>query len=645
MSSGAEMTSDLEVRSGNETSKLVRRTRAGHLYDRFENGFAILILALIAALPAAEIVLRGVFRTGVWAGQAYLANLVFLVGFVGALVTTRRGRHLAISGLSHDPNSAFNRVAELTSAAIAGSFSTAMAFSSASLVLIGFSGADRVGVLPTRLFAVFMPFVFAVMAVRFSRGTRRPGALIGGGVAFGSFLAFPAILNILFEVMMDVPVWVFAIQDFWFAVIGVITVPLIVVVVVSAFLGTPLFVVLGSVAYLLFAHAGGAVEVVPSEGYQMLTGASIPAIPLFTIAGYFLSESKAGERLVRLFQALFGWLPGGMVVAAVISTVFFTSFTGASGVTILALGGLLYYVLHESGRHSDEFTTGILTSSSNVGLLFPPSLAMILYGTTAQINIFHMFLAGILPGFLIVIAFCAVGVLVSLRHGVKPSGFDARAAGAALKESAGEVLLPVVIITAFFSGVTTIVETGALAVVYVVVLEIIIRREISLHRVPRVMLKAITIIGGVLVILASARALSYFIIDARVPMLLSEWVQSAIASPLVFLMLLNVVLLITGCFMDIFSAILVVAPLVIPLGAAYGIAPVHLGAIFIANLGLGFITPPVGLDLFIASYRFNKSLSGMYRNVLPFFGVQLAAVLVITYVPWLSTVLVNRFGG
>lgn len=631
--------------SGGDTTGSLGATRVGRVLRKLENGTAVTVLFIVPAIPAAEIVLRGVFRTGIWAGAAYLTHFVFLLGFVGGLITTRSGRHLAISVFVSNPDSRIGKTSRMITASLSTMFSTALLWSSLSLVLIGFSAADRVGHVPTRVFAVAMPIAFLIMAVRFARTSTRPVVSGALGVMLGSFLAFPALLNILFEISTNVPFVVMDFWDVWFSVIGTVSVPLIVLTVASAFLGTPLFLVLGGVALVLFAQSGGAIEVVPSEGYEMLTGAAIPAIPLFTLAGYFLSESKAGERLVRLFRALFGWLPGGLIIAAVLATVFFTTFTGASGVTILALGGLLYYVLHESGSHSDRFTTGILTSSSNVGLLFPPSLAMILYGTTAQINIFEMFLAGIVPGIVIVVAFCTVGVVVSIRRGVRPVAFDAREAILAIRESIGEIMLPVVIITAFFSGLTTIVETGALAVVYVLIVEVAIRKEIPLKRFPEVALNCITIVGGVLVILAAARGLSYFIIDARVPMILSEWVEATIASPIVFLVLLNIVLLVTGCFMDIFSAILVVAPLVIPLGALYGIDPIHLGVIFIANLGLGFTTPPVGLDLFIASYRFNKPLSTMYRNILPFFLVQLGVVLIITYVPWLSTVLVRTFGG
>jgi tripartite ATP-independent transporter DctM subunit len=401
-------------------------------------------------------------------------------------------------------------------------------------------------------------------------------------------------------------------------------------------LGTPLFIVLSGAALLLFARVGGALEVIPNEAYNVLTDGTIPAIPLFTFTGYILSESKAGERLVNLFRSWFGWLPGGLVVAAVLASAFFTSFTGASGVTILALGGLLYYVLHTRGQQSEAFTVGLLTSTSNVGLLFPPSLAIIIYGTIAQVNIFHMFLAGIVPGVLIALSFIVIGVVVSIRRGNKRTPFEPKQAMATLKSAMSEILLPVVIVVAFFSGLTTLVETAALAVAYVLVVEVAVRREISLRRLPEVALKCITIVGGVLIILGAARGLSFYIVDAQVPVLLRDWMRDHVTSRFVFLLLLNGALLLTGCLMDIFSAILIVAPLVVPLGELFGVAPVHLGAIFLANLGLGFITPPVGLDLFLSSYRFNEAMPRLYRYVLPFFAVELAVVLLITYVPFFA---------
>jgi tripartite ATP-independent transporter DctM subunit len=278
----------------------------------------------------------------------------------------------------------------------------------------------------------------------------------------------------------------------------------------------------------------------------------------------------------------------------------------------------------------------MLTSASNIGLLFPPSLAIIIYGTIAQVNIFHMFLAGIVPGALIALSFIGIGVFVSIRRGNTRKPFEPKEAMTTLKSAMSEILLPVVIVVAFFSGLTTLVETAALAVAYVLVVEVLVRREISLKRLPEVALKCITIVGGVLIILGAARGLSFYIVDAQVPVLLRDWMRDHVTSRFVFLLILNGALLLTGCLMDIFSAILIVAPLVVPLGELFGVAPVHLGAIFLANLGLGFITPPVGLDLFLSSYRFNESMPKLYRYVLPFFLVELAVVLLITYVPFFA---------
>jgi tripartite ATP-independent transporter DctM subunit len=334
-------------------------------------------------------------------------------------------------------------------------------------------------------------------------------------------------------------------------------------------------------------------------------------------------------------------MPGGMVVASILVSVFFATFTGASGVVILALGGLLYIILHKKGNQSERFTVGLLTGVGDLGLLFPPSLVLILYGTTAQVSVLDMFLGGLLPGTLTVLVFCIVGIVVSIRRGEHRHPFVVKDALAALGESVWEILLPVIIVVGYFTGLTTLVETGAVAVLYVVIVEMFIRRELSFADLVRAGVKSAIIMGGVLVILAGARALSYYIIDSRVPFLLIEWVQAHISSKLVFLLLLNLALLITGMFMDIFSAVLVVVPLIIPLGEVFGIHPVHLGVIFVANMALGFITPPVGLELFLASYRFGQPLAKVYRYVIPFFLLQLGAVLLITYVPWFSTVLLG----
>lgn len=614
------------------------------LLRRVENLLNLVALLVLGLLPIIEIFVRSVFRAGIPSASEYVEHFVLLVGYLGAMLAAREGEHLSVAAASLVRGERAKHIIQIVTGAVAVAFTTAFLIASTEWLITAFGSGLMVGILPIRFFAGVVPVSFAFITVRFiltmPRG--RASAISGAvGVLVGILLALGSVTNLIYTVSMEIPEVVFTIESVWFGFIDLFSLPLIILLIVSAFLGTPLFVVLTGVAYLLFSRSAGIVAVVPNEGYTMLTSSSIPAIPMFTFVGYLLSESKAGERLFRLFRALFGWFRGGMVVASIIVSVFFATFTGASGVVILALGGLLYMILHERGRQSEPFTVGLLTGVGDLGLLFPPSLVLILYATTAQVNVLEMFLGGILPGTLTVIAFATIGIIVSIRRGDTTEPFSVRTLLHALGESIWEILLPAVIIVGFFSGLTTLVETGAVAVAYVVVVEVLVKREVSLKALMRAAVKSATIMGGVLVILAGARALSYYIVDSRIPMLLVEWVQTHIDSRIVFLLLLNLVLLVTGCLMDIFSAILVIAPLIIPLGDLFGIHPVHLGVIFVANMALGFITPPVGLELFLSSYRFNKPLVKVYRYVLPFFFLHLAVVLLITYVPWFTTVLVG----
>ncbi len=610
--------------------------------ESWAGGLGLLLLAL---LPMIEIVVRIVAAGGIPGYNAYLIHLVLSCAFLGGMITAREERHLAITVAVDALPRHLRDAAGVARAFFSAALGSAFFWVSLSFVFIGFEPRARVGVFPVHLFAAVMPLGFLVMTVRFMLRTPRSAVawiVAALGVLTGTFLASQSLADIVYLHAPVIPEFVDRVVDLWYLLVPVVSVPLIVLLVVAAFLGVPLFIVLGGVALLLFARDFGALAVVANEGYEMLTGGTIPAIPLFTLAGFFLSESRAGERLVRLFRALFGWMPGGLVIAAVLASTFFTTFTGASGVTILALGGLLYYVLAGSGAYDERFSTGVLTGSGSIGLLFPPSLALIVYGSIAQVSIFDLFLGGILPGLLMVVAMCAVGVVVAIRRGTPSVPFDGREALEALAESVWEILLPVLIVVVYFTGIATLVETAAVAVSYVIVVEVVIRREIGYRQLVDVSLKALTIIGGVLMILALARALSYYIVDTQLPVMLRDWVQTAIASRFVFLMLVNLALLVAGMFMDIFGAILIVAPLIIPLGPVFGVDPVHLGIIFIANMGIGFITPPVGLNLFLAAYRFEMPLARIYRNVAPFFLIQLAIVLVITYWPWLSTALLGR---
>ncbi len=605
--------------------------------ESWAGGLGLLVLAL---LPMLEIIVRIVVAGGISGYNAYLVHLVLYCAFLGGMITAREERHLAITVAVDALPQRWSDAAGILRVFFSAMLGFAFFWVSLTFVIIGFEPLARVGFVPVHLFAAVMPLGFLVMTVRFIlRGPRTVSARVVAalGVLAGTFLASQSLADIVYLHAMEIPGFVDRIVDLWYSVVPVVSLPLIVLLIITAFLGVPLFIVLGGVALLLFARDFGALAVVANEGYEMLTGGTIPAIPLFTLAGFFLSESRAGERLVRLFRALFGWMPGGLVIAAVLVSTFFTTFTGASGVTILALGGLLYYVLTGSGSYDERFSTGVLTGSGSIGLLFPPSLALIVYGSIAQVSIFDLFLGGILPGLLLVVAMCTVGVVVAIRRGVPSVPFDGREAWASLLESIWEILLPVLIVVVYFSGIATLVETSAVAVAYVIVVEVVIRREIGYRQVVDVSLKALTIVGGVLMILALARALSYYIVDTQLPTMLRDWVQTAIGSRFVFLILVNLALLVAGMFMDIFGAILIVAPLIIPLGTVFGVDPVHLGIIFIANMGIGFITPPVGLNLFLAAYRFEMPLARIYRNVAPFFLIQLAIVLVITYWPWLST--------
>jgi tripartite ATP-independent transporter DctM subunit len=616
------------------------KSRAARALFRFENGINGIILLLIAVLPTLEIIARLFFKTGIHSSAELTQHLVLWLTCLGGAITSREGKHITLSvGLEMISDSVRGWIIVLTTF-LSTTISSAMTWSALSLVLIGFDPTKRIAFIPIQIAVAVIPAGFLLITVRFLtrspiRGAKRLIAAMG--CVFGTIIAFSSVMNILYTILPQVPMALDSVQEISFRIAGGFAPVGVAILVASIFFGTPIFIVLGRVAYLLFVRSFGALEVIPSEAYSMLTGYSIPAIPLFTFAGFILSESKAGERLVRLFRAWLGWMPGGLIIMAVLVCTFFTTFTGATGVTILALGALLAYVLVESGRYTTDFSNGLITGSGSIGLLFPPSLPIILYGVIAQINIKHMFVGGILPGLVMVLTICGIGIFTAVTHKVRPVPFQIKEAALAIKDSFWEILLPVIILLGYFLGITTLVETGAVAVIYALLIELAIHRDLSLRDLPQVMLKCIPIVGGVLIILAAAKGLSYYLVDAEVPMRLSSWVQENISSKYVFLILLNLALLITGCLMDIFSAILVVVPLIIPMGEAFGIHPVHLGVIFLANLGVGYLTPPVGLNLFLAAYRFNQPLVKIYRNVIPFFLALLAVVFLITYVPWFST--------
>ena len=610
---------------------------------RLEEILCAVFISILALLPAAEAVARIFFRTGVPASSGLMAQQLLLAGLLAGMIATRNGDHLSIALAQHFSGERLRerlqKLADLISALVV----TVIAWTSLPFIKIGLEGRI-IGFIPDRVFALILPVGYGVMAIRFARRSGCTGWKILFpilAISLGTLASFPVIAKCIWG--FDLPDPVFDLCDRFYLLAYYGKVPLTILLLAAALGGTPLFVVMGGLALLLLHAAGGEMDSVAADIYASLTSTNIIAIPLFTMVGFFLSESRAGERLVNTFRSLFSWLPGGIIVAAVLICAFFTSFTGASGVTILALGGILYTILSEHMRYPEKFSIGLLTSVGSIGLLFPPSLPLILIGAATQTNIFHLFLGGIMPGLILVGAMIIFGVIASVRVKIPVERFNGRKALAGLRESAFEILLPCFLIAGYFTGLLSLVEIGAAAALYIFVVEVLIHRDIKLADVSRVFIKAIPIIGGVLSILAMSKALSYYIVDTHAPSNLAKWMHSAVASKFVFLLLLNLGLLVVGCLMDIFSAILIVLPLIAPLGQAYGIDPVHLGIIFITNLELGFLTPPVGLNLFLASYRFKKPFVRICRYMFPFLAIHLAVVLLVTYAPWLSTYLTRFF--
>lgn len=416
-----------------------------------------------------------------------------------------------------------------------------------------------------------------------------------------------------------------------------------------ALLGTPLFVIIAASALWGFYSAEIDLSVVAIEIYRLAEMPILLAIPLFTFAGYLLSESGAPGRLVRLTQAFLGWMPGGLAIVALVACALFTAFTGASGVTIVALGAILYPALMQAG-YRDNFNLGLITTSGSLGVLFAPSLPLILYGIVAQqlnvgasFTIDELFLAGLLPG-LLMISMLSAWAIWQGRHNlpVKKEKTSWTNIVAVSKECAWELPLPFIVLGGIYSGYFAVSEAAAVTVVYVLVVEVLIHREIPFNTLPSIIRKSMVLVGAVLVILGVSLASTNYLVDAEVPMHLFETIQEYVSDPLTFLLLLNVFLLILGMMLDIFSALMIMVPLLLPIAVRYGIDPVHLGIIFLANMQIGYFTPPVGMNLFIASYRFKKPIMTLYRATWPFFLILLTSVLIITYWPALSLALPGR---
>ena len=421
---------------------------------------------------------------------------------------------------------------------------------------------------------------------------------------------------------------------------------LVIILVLLALLGAPLFSIIIAAAMAGFYFSDIHLSVLAIEFYRIADTPILLALPLFTFAGYLLGESNTSSRLVRLTQAFLGWMPGGLAIVAFIVCALFTAFTGASGVTIVAMGALLYPALKQAG-YQQNFSLGLVTTSGSLGLLLPPSLPLILYGVIAQqmdegsnISIEKLFVAGILPALLMIIMLSAWSIWANRTHPIPLTRFSIKKATAAVRESIWEIPLPFFVFFGIYSGYFAVSEAAAVTALYVLIVEVFIYKEIALSRLAGLIKDSMVMVGGILLILGVSLGFTNFLIDVEVPVKLFEFCQRVVSSRIIFLVLLNIFLLILGAMLDIFSAIIIMVPLMLPVANQYGVDPVHLGIIFLANMQIGYFTPPVGMNLFIAGYRFNKPIIEIYKATIPFMIVLMAAVLVITYWPWLSLVFI-----
>ncbi len=403
-----------------------------------------------------------------------------------------------------------------------------------------------------------------------------------------------------------------------------------------AMLGAPIFAVMAALAMVAFQYSGIELSAVAVEIYRLASAPTILTIPLFTFAGYVLAESKAPVRLLNLSQALLGWLPGGVAIVCLFVCAFFTAFTGASGVTIIALGGLLFPILIQEG-YSEKFALGLITTCGSLGLLFPPSLPIILYGIIAKVDIDQLFLAGLIPGFVLMIVLGSYSIYQARgikREKKKLIWSDVKRT---LWQARYELPLPVFVLGGIYGGFVTATEASALSAFYVLVVNCFFTKDLSISRdIPKVVVESLTLVGAILLILCCALGLTNYLVDEEIPMKILAAMKHFITNKWIFLLVLNFFLLIVGCLMDIFSAIIVVVPLILPIAEQFGVNPLHLAIVFLTNLEIGYITPPVGINLFISSFRFNRPVLELYRVSVPFLFLLLLALAIITYIPWLT---------
>ena len=592
--------------------------------DRAENLLSIAILGAMALLPMVEVAGRALIGHGIPGSIPLVQHLTLWVALAGAALASRSDRHLALSTQSFLPER-FQGPARLFTSTLAFGITSCLVAASVDLVLIERQAADIVAWgIPRWVFLLALPAGFGVVTVR---TLLHAADSVKGRLIALSGLAIPLLFG-FWEPLIDI--------DLIF--------PLSLVILTATVLGMPIFTAIAGAALLLFFYDFTPANAVPGETYRLSSSSMLPAIPLFALGGYILAEGGSSRRLMRLFSAFVGWLPGGLAIVTTCVLAFFTPLTGASGITILSMGGLLLPVLTKS-RYPENTSVGLVTVSGSIGLLFFPSLPVILYGYYAHQPIDQLFVGGLVPGILLVAVVAAWGAQRGWSRGAKRTPFDLREARSALWEAKWELMLPVVILGGLLSGLTTLVEASALMVFYALATECLVHRNLGVKKdLPGVFAECATLVGGFMIILSVALGFTQYLILAEIPTQALDWVRAHIDSPIVFLLALNVLLIIVGALMDIYSAIVVIVPLIYPMAASYGIDPIHLGIIFLANMELGYLMPPMGENLFLASFRFDKPLTEVYRSTFPYMVILLAVVLLITYVPVLTLGLVEWVG-
>ena len=599
----------------------------------------VLIVLAMVILPALEAAWRRLTGSGVPGAAVYTEHLTLWVGFLGAMLATATGHHLALSTVDLLPER-LRQLARAFGSAVTTLVCALLAYASVDMVMADKGRVDTLaGGVPEWWFEIIMPIGFAAMAVRAvkmapSRRARTFCALVALAVLPLIVSRLLAERGLGFLTAPDGPTLLHGHT-------AILAWPGSILLFASFLLGAPVFVVMAGFALLLFFLAGTPIASVPAETFRLVVSPTLPAIPLLTVAGYVLAEGGASRRLVRAAQSLFGFMPGGLAVVAAFVCALFTTFTGASGVTILALGGIIFPALVSEG-YPEGFSLGLVTASGSLGLLFPPSLPVILYGVVAGVAIDHLYLGGLVPGLLMIVLVAIYGITMGIRSKTPRPPFEPREALRAVWHAKWDLGLPLLIIVAVASGFATIVESAALGAAYAIVAELVVHRDVHPTRdLPRVLVHASTLVGSVVILLGVALGMTSYLVDAEVPARLLDWVQAHIHSQWEFLLALNLLLLVLGSVLEIYSAIVVLAPLVAPLGVAFGVEPVHLGVVFLANLELGFLFPPMGLNLFLSASRFQKPLPLLYRKALPFLVIMAVGVLLITYVPAITTGVVS----